>query len=388
MKELGEDWELKYGAKGKEKGSKILSGEKTDYPAEIRRAALKELWANLTLEEKFEMVKVSAKLGAKGLGLIGKGGSELVRALPSSGGKDKEKGEKEPEEPKHEEHKEPSVSWLSSLSQEEMEALYEVYKLKNKALKKIAKIKAQIEEGAGEIGQSIGIEIGQLRNEVDFNNRMKALKFRFLTARARYEFLEAAITENQDAIRYQSEMDALHQGIMNAIFGPAKVYRGSDLSKEERRAHPDLCQDAIANIKSSGELVRGGIEGGLGLGWGFVKGVVESGKKKEEKKDDAQNALAIELQRVLALSWWNVTSWGWTPTGVKSLRTELAKQGTAVKKLEKAIELAKVSSATESGDRKVETQIFYAALANLKINDPQSLKLTQTIVSEIGTKLG
>jgi hypothetical protein len=388
MKELGEDWELKYGAKGKEKGGKILSGEKTDYKAEIRRAALKELWANLSLEEKFEMVKVGATLGAKGLGLVGKGGSELVRALPSSGRKDKEKVEKEPEEPKPEEDKEPSVSWLSNLSQEDMEALYEVYKLRKRALEKIAKIKAQIEEGAGEIGESIGIEIGQLRDEADFNTRMKALKFKFLTARKRFEFLEAAITENQDMIRYQSEIDALHYGLMNAIFGPAKVYQGRDLSKVERKQHPDLCQDAIANIKSSGPLVRGGVGGFFESGLGLLGGIVESSKEKERKKGEAQSALAIELQRVLGLSWSNLTSWGWTPTGVKSIRTELPKQGTPLKKLEKAIELAKVAAVAESGDRKPETQIFYAALANLKINDTQSLKLTQTIVTEIGTKLG
>lgn len=49
MKMLGEDWEKTYGKKGKKKGENIF--EKTDYKAEIRKAALKEMWANLSTEE-------------------------------------------------------------------------------------------------------------------------------------------------------------------------------------------------------------------------------------------------------------------------------------------------------------------------------------------------
>jgi hypothetical protein len=384
MKELGEDWEIKYAKKGKEKGSNIL-GEKTDYKAEIRKAALKQIWANLSPEEKLQMISVGAKATGKALGGVGRVVKEGIGLLGESGGKK----EKEPEPEEEQEESSSSVSWISDLTLDDLKKFYNAYSQVNEALDEITKAKEAIQKKAGEVGESLGAEVGKLRNEADFNKRMEALRQEFMTARKRYELLNAAITENADSERYEPEIYALQAGLMNAIQGPAMVYRGGDLNEATRRKHPDICQDAIAGIKLSKRFLgRGGLGGLIGSAFGFIGGLVESEREKTQKLTAAQNDLAIELNTVVNKSWSAFTKWVSTPAAVKSIKTMLPKQATSVQKLTEAKKLAAATNEEKSSNRYAETQIFYDAIAKVNITDVESLKVAKSIISEIGGKLG
>ncbi len=385
MKELGEDWEIKYAKKGKEKGSSIL-GEKTDYKAEIRKAALKQVWANLTPEEKLEMIGIGAKVTGKALGGVGRGVREGIGLLSESSGGKKEKG-KEPKKEEPEEEQSSSVSWISELSLDDLDNFYKAYSKVNEALDEITKAKEAIQKKAGQIGEALGAEVGKLRNEADFNKRMEAFRQEYFTAKARYHLLEAAITENADSERYQQEISALYYGIIQQVNAPGMVYF-ADLNESGRKKHPDWCQDAIANIKASGPIIdRGGL---LGLGRSLLGGLgeaIESSREKALKLTGAQDELAVELGVVVNKSWSAYTKWGWTPTAVKSIKSALPKQATSVLKLTEAKKLAAATNKEKSDNRYAETQIFYDAMANVNINDLQSLKVAKSIIAEIGAKL-
>ena len=393
MKVLGENWEIQYGLKGKEKGSQILSGEKTDYPAEIRRAALKELWANLSADEKFTMVKEGARLGLKSLGLLSDGSAKVASVVSSSGGKKKD--EKEPKKQPEKQDKKPdessSVSWLSSLSQDDINTLYDAYKLRKEILNEYAKLKSSIEDEAAEIGGTLGSSIGKLRDEMDFDKRMGVLKQQFLTARKRFEFLNAAIIGNDDGGRYGDEIKALKFALVK-LQGPCMVYWGDGLSEEGRKKHPDICQDAIALIHASKPIIArggfGGLEGLYDSGVALFENAVKSKKDSAREVSAAQDALALKLTQVVGKSWSAYTTWGWTPTGVKAIKADLPKRPTSIDKLRQAITLA-ASARTGSGSgRYAETQIFYDAVANIKVDDVKSLQVARSIIAEIGEKLG
>ncbi len=402
MKELGEDWEKKYGEKGKEKAVEkvkgVMSGEETDYSAEIRRAALKELWSNLSTEEKLEMASEAASLGGQALKAVISNGWDLISSSESSdsqksaGSKSKKKEKEEPKRSKESSGSGislGSVDFLSELTLDDLNTMYEVYKVRKRVLGEIAEAKAKIEQKAGEFGEEVGAAIGSLRDEVDFNKRMKARKQEFLVARTRYQLLEAAIKENDDLARYQEELDALNFAIMNVIHGPAMVYRGGDLNKVTRRKHPGICMDAILAINSSGPLLMR--DDVAEMGGSLLRGIgamLESSSAKEEKLQMAQSAMAEELNIVVNKSWSKFTSWGWTPNGVKKIRKDWPKDKTAEEKLNWAIGLARTASEKESNNRSPETQIFYDAISKLNVKDVSSLNRSKSIIPEIGALLG
>jgi|GEM_PF-6096634 len=391
MMVLGTDWEVKYGKKGKEKGSSVL-GKKTDYKAELRRTVLKQYWKTLSTEERIEMAATGLSWVGKGLGLLVRGGKEALGLLPESG--EKEKSEKKPEPPKQREEPAPTDGWLNSLTLEDVENIYEAYSHANRAFDEYAKAKAAVQEKAGEVGEAVGAEVGRWRNEADFNKRMDGLRQEFFTARKKYQLLEEAIVGNADRDRYTAELKALQAGLMNIVHGPAMVYRGGDLSDEARKDHPGVCVLAIEGIEASAhgdlsEVIGSGLATLGRMGGALLNRVRGRGGDDESQAlGAAQSELATELAVVTNKSWSAYTKWRSTPTAVKAIRAALPKQGDDVAKLRAAVQLAKAARGEKSDNRSAETQIFYDAIASLRVTDLQSLRVTKSIIGEIGTKLG
>ncbi len=403
LKELGEDWEKKYGKLAKEKASAktkgLLDGGESDYPAEIRKAALRELWSQLSSEEKLEMATEAARLGGNALSAVVSNGWTTLRELSgiaesTSGSKKKAKSrekekqkETEDRQPEEKEQGSGSIGFLSELTAEDLSTLYDVYKLRKDALEKIAEAKSKIVDSAGAIGEHFGEAAGRIRNEVDFDKRMKAQEQAFKVARKRLEMLHEAIRENEDTDRYAKELDALDHAL-ESLNGPGIVYRIS-LNDNGRSKHPDLCQDAIGYIRASSPLVtrdKTGVEwiGSLGrkLGSAF-----ESGSSKEQKIATAQSQLAAVLENAVDRSWGKFTSWGWTPTAIKKIRKELPRDRDPKDKLDWAKKVAGEATGKESDNRHPETQIFYEAMASLDTTNETSLLTTASILSQLSVKL-
>ncbi|MFV0590470.1 MAG: DUF4157 domain-containing protein [Draconibacterium sp.] len=404
MKELGEDWELKYGEKGKEKARSkakdLLEGKKTDYQAEIRRAALKQLWGQLSTEQKIEMIGEAAKLGLEGVKAVGQSSLGLSELPDFSGGsKPKEKEKKNERKPRSERKEESdsdesslSVSWLSSLDSEDLELLYNMNKKRKKLLDKIAEAKSEIVEGAGDIGERVGSEIGKLRDEVDFDKRMKAQRQAFLVARKRYEMLKAVIEENDDVARYQNELDALFFAIKNKLHGPAMVYSGNGLNDEGRKRHPGICKDAIINLKLSTPVLRGGVVETASNAFSAIGSLVYEAVRgmnpDQDQIDTAKTDLVNEINRVAGKSWGSFTFWAFTPSGVSKIKKDMPRDKPSDEQLSWAKQIAAEAAAMESKNRSPETQIFYDAIANVETNDLTNIQKSISIIREIGSKLG
>ncbi|MEM7186250.1 MAG: DUF4157 domain-containing protein [Bacteroidota bacterium] len=402
LKELGEDWEKKYGKlaqkKASEKARSIMDREETDYPAEIRKAALRELWAQLTPEEKFQMATEAAKMGGKALSAVVSNGWEGLKgvSMPSSGSRSKKKSssrgkEKEedsgsslvlPEAPKL-----GSLGFLSELTAEDIHDLYEIYKVRKKVLDEIAEAKSKVEESAGEIGKFFGEQAGKIRNEVDFNKRMKGQEKAFMVAKKRLELLRESIIANEDTERYEAELDALEYAL-NSISGPGIVYK-IDLNETGRAKHPDLCQEAIGYIQGSGPIITrdSSLEDVGHRAKGFFGSLMEGSESKSQKLQTAQGQMATALETAVDKKWGKFTTWGWTPTAVKHIRKKLPRTKSAPEKLAWAKEVAAATAGEKSDNRHPETQIFYDALAKVKVDDVNSVKLATTILKQISARL-
>ena len=399
MKELGEDWEKKYGKLAKEKAKaktkSVLEGEETDYPAEIRKAALRELWSQLSPEEKLQMATEAAKLGGKALSAVVSNGWDGLRGVSASSGgssKKKSKGKQEAKSSSSnsvvELPKMGSLGFLSDLTENDLRDLYEIYKVRKKALDKIAEAKAKIEDTAGEIGEFFGEQAGKIRNEADFNKRMKLQRQGFMVAKKRLDLLREAIVENEDSDRYQNELDALDYAL-NSLSGPAIAYK-IDLNESCRSKHPDLCQDAIGYIQGSGPiLTRDNDLSDVGASAkGFFGSLLEGSDSKEQKLRAAQGQMATALETAVDKKWGAFTSWGWTPTAVKTIRKNLPRTKAAKEKLAWAQNVAKASAGEKSDNRHPETQIFYETLAKVNVADTGSVKIATSVLSQISARLG
>ena len=399
LKALGEDWEKKYGKLAKEKASEkarsIMDREETDYPAEIRKAALRELWNQLSPEEKFEMVTKAASLGGKALGAVVSNGWKGLQGMSGgSGGSSKSSSRgKEKEEDTGssisvmEAPEMGSLGFLSDLTVDDLNKLYELYRARKKALDKIAEAKSRVEETAGEIGEFFGEQAGKIRNEADFNKRMKAQRQAFMVAKKKLDLLREAIIANEDTARYTDEIDALDYAFSSPT-GPAMVYM-FDLNESGRTKHPDLCQDAISYIRGSGPIITRDTGEDLGSKFiGFVGSLAKSSDSKEQKLRSAQGDMATALETAVDKKWGKFTSWGWTPNAVKNIRKNLPRGKEAPEKLAWAKRIAKEAIGKESDNRHPETQIFYEALAKLKIDDLNSVKTATAILLQISSRLG
>jgi len=402
LKALGEDWEKKYGKLAKEKASakakSIMDQEETDYPAEIRKAALRELWAQLSPEEKLEMATKAAELGGSALSAVLSNGWEALRGMSGGSGSSSSKKKSSSRGKQKEEDSSStslmemptmgSLGFLSDLTAEDLNTLYEIYKVRKKALAKIAEAKSKIEETAGEIGEFFGEQAGKIRNEADFNKRMKAQRQAFMVAKKRLAFLKESIIENEDTDRYENEIHALEYAL-NSLTGPGIVYR-IDLNESGRIKHPDLCQEAIGFIRGSSVIVTrdNTLSDVRSSAKGFLGSLVESSSSKEQKLRSAQGQLATALETAVDKKWGEFTSWGWTPSAVKNIRKNLPRTKAASEKLEWAKRVALASASEKSDNRHPETQIFYDALAKLKIDNEVSVKTATSILRQISAKLG
>jgi len=409
LKQQGEDWAKIYGAKGKEKAETTvkdkMSGKKTDYPAEIRREALKRYWASLSAEEKLQLLMQAGGLLSKGAKLMASAGleaaSELVGSSSGSGGSSSKQKEKEPEEaPKKSSKKSrsmPSIGWISELTTEDLQMLYDAYQQKKKVMSKIEKYQNKIVEESGKVGESIGTYIGTKRTEVEFIKRCNERKADFIVARKRYQFLKNTIEKNEDSDRYREEFEALHDALMN-INGPAMVYIFGELNSKGRGRYPEICGIALSNLKLS-HLKRPAFAFAESVGStvksGFMSIVNKIGGKGPEMEEQAEVALntaqdlaANQLSVVVGKSWGSITSFWSKPAGVSAIAKALPKGKSSKDKLLKASILAKESAGKESSNRDAMTQIFYDALAEINLEDVQSITKTTSIIREIGGELG
>jgi hypothetical protein len=401
LQQTGTDWKKEYGEKGREKGKEkaksVLSGEKSDPTSEIIREGLSRYWATLTPEEKLELVGEAAKKVGQGAKLLANAGLEASRG--SGGSKEKEK-EPEKEKPRNEPKKKsdeessfvPSIGWLNELTSEDLETLYDAYKTKRKIMSKIAEIQEKITEGAGDIGEFVGSTVGGIKADVEFSEQCAKHRQNFLVARTRFEFLRGAIASNGDAERYASEMDALQYALFN-IHGPAMVYFLGGLDEKGRLLYPERCETALENLKSShlwrgGKARASGLVAAIGSGLRSILGI---GAEQDQKAlTSAQKEMATELTRVANKSWRKFTSglFAFTPTGVSSIRDALTEGSKPTDKISKAIQAASEAKSKASDKRDPMTQIFYDAVAELKVDDINNLKKSVSIIQEVGAKLG
>lgn len=383
----GKDWKKTYGEKGKEKGSGILSDKKTDRVAEARNALLKEGWKRLTPMEKTQVVWEATKLTGGAIAAALRGVRELVGLLPESESEPSEKGKAEKKPKPREEDS--SGSWLDGLTREHLEAMQEAYSLVRKGQKKYNEAKDTVRQKGGEIGQAVGAEVGKVRDEVEFERRLGALRDEFHTARGKYGRLELAIDGNEDRARYSRELEALGRAVMD-IVGPAMVYAGEGLNETGRRQFPQVCADAIAAIRASSRSV-GLMEKATSLaerGTKAVTGMLDGGTRERAEIETAQRDLATQLSQVVNQSWKKQTWVRSTPTTVSAIKRALPKQATNEAKLQAAVELATAASSAKSSNRTAETQQFYSTLAGLRVGNLDSLRGALSALEGLAAKLG
>ncbi len=102
--------------------------------------------------------------------------------------------------------------------------------------------------------------------------------------------------------------------------------------------------------------------------------------------------MASTLDSVLGKSWSKFTKYslfaGGAPSGVTNIKKGVDSKNSDLDKLNAAVAAAKTSFEGDSKNRYPETHIFYEAIAHMKVNDVQSVLKAQSIISEIGSKLG
>jgi hypothetical protein len=413
MGTLGKDWENNYGKQGKEKASEkvkgLLDGETTDYSAEIKKAALRELWSRLSNEEKLEMASEAAKMGGSALSsLVSNGWTAFQEIIKSSNAEPSAKKEKHPrekskqEEPKSKGKQEESSrngsgsitpnlgssGFLNDLGTDDIYMLYDLYKARKRVLDAIAEAKSKVTDTAGELGGFVGEEVGKFRDERDFEKRMLGQKNAFLVAGKKLELLKEAIAENEDSSRYENEIVALEYAL-KSLNGPGIVFR-LELNESARKEHPNKCMLTIDAIRNSGPIITrdNSFFDVIGSVKRVGESLVESSSAKQDKISRAQEQLSTELKGALDKSWSKFTSWGWTPDGVSTIRKGIDSHGSAKEKLEWTKGIAKDAAAKESSNRSPETQIFYELLARVEVQDEVKLQTVIGELQQISSRLG
>ncbi|SFB53364.1 eCIS core domain-containing protein [Algoriphagus aquimarinus] len=410
MGTLGQDWEKNYGKQGKDKASEkvkgLLEGETTDYSAEIKKAALRELWSRLTPEEKLQMASEAAKMSGSALSsLLSNGWTAIQELVQSSNSEPSAKKEKQPrekssqEEPKRKEKQVessksesgsnfPKLGSAGFLNDLEPEDIYRLYKARKKVLDEIAKAKSKVTDTAGELGGFVGEEVGKFMDERDFEKRMLGQKNAFLVAGKRLELLKEAIADNEDSSRYENEIVALEYAL-KSLNGPGIVFR-FELNDSARKEHPNKCMLTIDAISNSGPIITrdNSFFDVIGSVKRVGESLIESSNSKKLKLSSAQQDLSTELKGALDKSWSKYTSWGWTPDGVSKIRKGIDSHGAPKEKLEWAKGIAKDAAAKESSNRSPETQIFYELLAKVDVTDEVKLKTITGELHQISSLLG
>ena len=377
----GEDWEKVYAKKGKEKASSTardkLDGKNSNSSpsAKLTRIAFDQYWKSLTTSEKLELTADVGEIIASGLW-------EAIKATAQLEGSDQNESKPKKSKPKESKKKDNllNLSRISELTKEDMDLIYDVYKARRDVLKKIEEGKGEIEKFAGKFGKEAGAFAGRLKNEAEFNKRMKASEQRFMALRKSYQSLKEMIELNDDTDRYDNEVEALDFAIMNAVNGPAMVYRGVDLNEETRKRHPVLCKECIGTIENSSRN-RGFFGAVLHLVSRAQNFVV-----KEKPSDKLIKDVADALKNVVGRSWSRWTAWGFTPNGVKEIRN-LRQTVDSNEYLDNARAVATQAAKRKSPKRNRETQRFYDVIAGMDLGDAKSLDSTLTEIKMIESLL-
>lgn len=398
LQQRGEEWATVYALKGKEKAEEQakdwMSGKDTDYVAKIRRKVLKTYWDSLSTEEKLQMVGEAADLALAGA-------RQVLEALPalSSGGSGRR--EKTSDKPKRDQPSRsgglglpspPSASWLNQLTLEDMQTLYKAYQKKREVSAKIEEIQAKVVEEAGKLGESVGKTVGSMRDEADFVKRCNERKQEFMVARKRYQLLKSAIEANEDESRYSDELEALRQALAQPLNAPAMVYH-VDLNEEGRFKFREWCaiaRDNLAPARFKRKAV-GMVERGVTLVTTLGGLLGPSQQEQQERLDRARNELVVVVTGVVRKDWSSLAKGLFvsTPAGVKKVTTKITAKGLSDEdKLQQAQLAAAEAAAKESKNRAPVTQIFYDALAGLKLDDPASLARSKSILQELEGELG
>lgn len=398
LQQRGEEWATVYALKGKEKAEEQakdwMSGKDTDYVAKIRRKVLKTYWDSLSAEEKLQMVGEAADLALTGAG-------QLLEALGPLGSGGSSRREKEPKESRREQSSRsgglglpspPSASWLNQLTLEDMQTLYKAYQKKREISAKIEEIQNRVVEEAGKLGESVGRTVGTMRDEADFIKRCNERKQEFMVAGKRYQLLKSAIEANEDESRYSDELEALRQALIQPLNAPAMVYR-MDLNEEGRFKFREWCAIARDNLeparfkRKAVGVVERGVRAVTTLG-GLLG---PSQQERQARLEQARTELVGVVAGVVRKDWSSLAKGLFvsTPAGVKKVKTKITARGLSDEdKLEQAREAATEAAAKESKNRAPVTQIFYDALAGLKLDDPASLARAKSILQELEGELG
>jgi len=405
LKKQGEDWAKIYGEKGKEQAQTMvkdkLAGKKKDYPAEIRREALKRYWASLSAEEKLELVSEAGGILSKVAKVMASAGLQVASAAIQSSGSGSSKPKKEKEEepakkPAKKTRSSPSIAWISELTTDDLDNLYQVYKQKKKVMSKIDEYQQKLVNESGKIGKAVGAYVGGKKTQLEFVNRVNERKQDFTVAKKRYLFLLATIEKNKDKARYKEELDALLDVFVN-LRGPAAIYLGLfDFEKQDEFS--ELCSIALGNLKAANikrpayvmvEKVGSAIVSGFKMVKDFVSG---KGPEEEERLqqvlESAQETAATNLAITVGKSWGGITTFWSKPAGVSAISKAISKGKSPKDKLQIASGLAKKSAGKESSNRDATTQIFYDALADINVEDVHSVNRAASILTEVGGQLG
>ncbi len=385
------NWSAKWGERAKEAAEeqvrKKINREKGE---SIEKQAIKKLWDQLEPEEKREIVWEATKAAVT---LFGTVVSET--SLPSRSGSSRESSSTGFSLPSFGSRRSPkessssdsgfgsavitAVSSLGDLTTEDAKRAYEFFKAYRKTRNKIEEFKQEVITTAGKVGEEAGAFAGTLRDEHEFEKLIKAHAGEFKGARSAYKALRRSIEENEDAKRYQEELDMLHNAF-DWLTGPQLAFMlNGNIVAVKRLEYPKLCADTRSDIKASSRSYDGLIETGLKTANKLRYGGSDSA---ESQLAVAQEKAASAIRRIARQSWKKVTTWGSVPTGVNKIRK--LKDDTDGRTY---LGLAKAKAqATGRGgsNRDAEvTQPFYDAVKGMIVDDAGSLGATTTEVKRL-----
>lgn len=386
----GNDWKAQYQKKGKqkarEKTGNLLSGKKdnTDYKKEV----LKKIWGQLTYREKLSVARAVGGSLFQAVKTAGSAFSEIPFSEMISFGdgnsereEREERGNRESRSKREAESSDYSESFISKIldeiTLEDAENAYDVYKEYGRFNNQIKKAKGEIIDSSGEVGGQIGAFFGDIRDRYEFSEQCESQRRSIFLARKRLSILRPQVSGDS---RYNDEINALDDALFK-FHGPTKVF--GDLDANWDKDYAEVCDIALENLKLA-KISRSGILGGFKNLGRLVRIIPESEStgnqqmvpnlEKPDSLESAQAGLVSKLKQVTNKSWGAKTFFFFTPSGISKIKTELNKDKSPSEILAKIkVLVATFKSFESSTNRSDETQILYDALANINVNNLNSV---------------
>ena len=380
-----ENWSTRWGAQAKkaaeDKVRKKLDGEKGE---SIEKQAVKKIWAQLTFEEKAEIVTQAAKGAITVFGTLAREVS--LPDMPSSGGSGSNRKPRARRQERDESRSSGGVNVLESLNaltKEDAETAYEFLKAYRKTRKHIEEAKDKIVETAGLVGKEAGELAGTFRDEHEFEKLIKAHKDEFRGAFNAFIALEKKVERNGDMPRYQDELDMLHNALRFPS-GPRVAFTfNGEIIESKRLAYPAECRQAADDINKVWRTYSGVekiAKNANKLRFGGVDSLNSQVAVNQEKAASAIRAIARQ-------SWKKVTKGLWSaPTGIRKIRDlDETKAGSGYLADAKA-KAAAVGTPGSNRDTEV-TQPFYTAVAGVSVDNVESLNAMTRKVNDLARLL-